>query len=82
MTIKLNKQVKDLEQMQERILHKIDEIKDKMDAIEEKAFDQDRDLTENEQNRYFKYEEDTDELNYEHDEIQNAIDYLMDFCEW
>ena len=82
MTIKLNKQVKDLEQMQERILHKIDEIKDKMDAIEEKAFDQDRDLTENEQNRYFKYEEDIDELNYEHDEIQNAIDYLMDFCEW
>ena len=82
MTIKLNKQVKDLEQMQECILHKIDEIKDKMDAIEEKAFDQDRDLTENEQNRYFKYEEDIDELNYEHDEIQNAIDYLMDFCEW
>ena len=82
MTIKLNKQVKDLEQMQERIEKQIEFIREKMDMIEENACDHDRDLTEREQNKWFKYEEDIDELNYEKDEIQNAIDYLRDFCEW
>lgn len=79
--MKLNKQVEALEKMQDKIQEKIDQLQEKMDAIEDHAGDMDRDLTQSEQDRFDHYEEQIQELECESDDIQNAIDYLLDYCE-
>ena len=52
-----------------------------MNALEENACDLDREMTASEQNRWYKYEAQIDELRSEADEIENALDYLRDFTE-
>ena len=79
--IKLNKPVEMLEAIMEKLEAKIDELKDKMDAIEENACDHDRDMTAAEQNRWYKTEEQIDELQSEYDEIENALDYLREYTD-
>ena len=79
--MKLNKQVDSLQAVIDKIQEKIDTLQEKMDALEEKAGDEDRDLTKAEQNRFDKWEEEISELEDEMDSVQNAIDYLMDYCE-
>lgn len=80
--IKLNRHVTALENTQEKIEERIETIRTKIEAIEEKAFDEDRDLTRAEQNRIFTFLDNLDELQTEYNEIQNAIDYLKDYCDW
>lgn len=79
--IKLNKQVEMLERIQDKVQAKIDELQEKMDAIEEAAGDEDRDLTVAEQNRYDRYEAEIEELDDEYTDICNAIDYLREYCD-
>lgn len=79
--IKLNNIVSQLETMQEKLEQKIEDLTDKMDAIEEKAADYDRDFTESEQNRYDKYEEEMMELKDELECVENAFDELRDWVE-
>lgn len=79
--IKLNNIVNQLETIQERIEQKIDDLTDKLDAIEEKAADNDRDFTEAEQARYDKIEEEIMELKDELDCVDNAYDELRDWIE-
>ena len=63
-------------------MKKLDELQLKMDAIEEKVGEMDREPTEAEKNRFYKYKEEQDDLVNEYNEIQNAIDYLSEYCEW
>lgn len=79
--IKLDKQVASLEAVQDRIEDKINELQERMDAIQERADEMDRNLTDAEHKRYYKLFDEAEELQYEYDEINNAIDYLKDFCE-
>ncbi len=79
--IKLNKYVNGLENVVEKIERKIEELTDKMEAIQENAFDEDRDMTEAEWNKFYKLEEQIDELEGEKDEIENALDYLRDYAD-
>ena len=58
--IKLNKQVEALEKVLEKVQAKADELQEKMDAIEDHAAYYDRDLTDAEQNRFDKYEAETE----------------------
>lgn len=77
--IKLNNIVNQLETIQERLEQKIDDLTDKLDAIEEKAVDNDRDFTEAEQARYDKIEEEIMELKDELYCVDNAYDELRDW---
>lgn len=79
--IKLNKHVTALENTQQKIEDKIESIREKIEAIEEKAFDENRFLTRAEENKILTYNDEIEELEEEYDEIQNAIDYLSDYCD-
>lgn len=79
--VKLNKQVESLENVIEKIEQKIEELEEKKSAIEENAFDNDREMTRAEWNRYYKIEDEIDELQAEIDEIDNALDYLRDYAD-
>lgn len=79
--IKLNKHITALEATQEKIEQKMDELREKMEALEDLAGDEDRDMTKREQNRWDKYEEEICDLEDEYDAIQNAIDYLQDYAD-
>lgn len=79
--IKLNRHFDALESVIEKIEAKIEELEAKMEALEEAAADEDRDMTSREWERFFKYEEQIEELNGEIDDIQNALDYLRDYTE-
>lgn len=61
----------------DNICNKLNDIRDKLEAkaeaIEDNAYNRDRDLTEKEEERI-------DELYAEIDAIDNALDYLKDFC--
>ena len=52
---------------------------EKQEAIEEKADDHDRDLTEKEQERYDALEEQIETLQGEKGEIETALDYLREY---
>lgn len=79
--IKLNRPVDMLESILEKIEEKIDELSTKRNEIEENACDEERDLTQREWNKIFKYDEQIEELQIEMDEIQNALDYLKDYTD-
>ncbi len=79
--IKLNRQVEALETVLEKIEAKIEALEEKMEALEENACDMDRDMTKSEWNRWYKWEEEIDELRSEADEIENALDYLRDYVD-
>lgn len=79
--IKLNKPVEMLEAILEKIEAKVDELQNKMDALEENACDHDRDMTDAEWNKWYKWEEKRDELQSEYDEIENALDYLRGYAD-
>lgn len=79
--IKLNKHITALEATQEKIEQKMDELREKMEALEDLAGDEDRDMTKREQNRWDKYEQEIYDLEDEYDAIQNAIDYLQDYAD-
>lgn len=79
--IKLNKQVESLENIIEKIEQRIEVLRLRKDAIEEKAGDEDRDMTQAEWNRFYKLEEQIEELEGEKDEIENALDYLRDYTD-
>lgn len=79
--IKLNKYVDGLESVIEKIERKIEELTDKMEAIQENACDKDRDTTQAEWNKFYKLEEQIEELKGEKDEIENALDYLRDYAD-
>lgn len=80
-TIKLNRPVDMLETILEKIEAKIEDLTEKMEAIEDHACDLDRDMTAAEQNRFYKYEEQIEELQSEADEIENALDYLREYAD-
>ena len=63
-------------------LEKIEKLRDKQEAIEEKAWEHDRDMTEKEAERYDEIEEEIEELEEEMDNVQNAIDYLTDYTDY
>ena len=79
--IKLNKHIASLAATQEKIEQKMDELREKMEALEEQAGDEDRDMTKREQNRWDKYEQEIFDLEDEYDAVQNAIDYLQDYAD-
>lgn len=79
--IKLNKQVEALENVIEKIERKIEMLELKKDALEECAFDEDRDMTKIEWDTFHKCEEQIEELQGEKDEIENALDYLRDYTD-
>ena len=78
--IKLTKQIESLEAIIEKINDRIYELQDKKDAIEDKACDEDRDLTTREQDRFDKYDSEIDDLLYEIECVENALAFLKD-CE-
>ena len=80
--IKLNRPVEMLEAILEKIEAKIETLQEKMDALEENACDHDRDMTQGEWDRWYKWEDQTEELRAEKDEIENALDYLREFTEY
>lgn len=79
--IKLNKQVEALERILEKIEDKQRELEEKIEAVQDAACDDDRDLTKAEENRILKLQEQIDELEDQADDVQNAIDYLSDYCD-
>ena len=79
--IKLNRPVDMLETILEKIEAKIESLQEKMDALEENACDNDRDMTASEWDRWYKWEEQIDELRAEADEIENALDYLREYVD-
>lgn len=78
--IRTDKAVDLLQNILDKIDIRIEEIDMKMCELEERAGDADRDLTTREQDRFDKWEEDIEDLRAEYDEVQNAIDYLMNYC--
>lgn len=79
--VRLNSIVNRLEDIRENIESKIDDLREKQEAIEAWADEYDRDLTDVEQTRYDKIEDDISELEYEIDSIDNALDYLRDYTD-
>lgn len=79
--IKLNKYVDALENVIEKIEQKVEELEEKKNSIEEKASEENRDMTKAEWNKFFKLEEQIEDLQCEIDEIENAIDYLRGYCD-
>lgn len=79
--IKLNKQMESLEKAQDKIDKRIEELEAKKVAIEDKAADEDREMTKSELDRYFRFDEEISDLRCEYDEIQNAIDYISEYCD-
>lgn len=65
--IKLDSICDKLESIKER-------LEEKINSIEGNAFERDRDLTDKEEERI-------EEMNGEIDAIENALDYLRDYCE-
>jgi hypothetical protein len=51
-----------------------------MERIDGKADEQDREMTEKEQERYDGLEEKIEEYEAERDDIENALDYLREYC--
>lgn len=80
--IKLNSIVERLEIVRQKLEDKIDALQEKINLIDEKCADEDRDYTIVENGRVTKYTETIEELESECDDVQNAIDYLSDYCEW
>jgi prefoldin subunit 5 len=78
--IKLNRPVELLENALEKIEAKIEQLSEKRNAIEENAADYDRDLTAREWDKIFKYDEQIEALQFEMDEIENALDYIRDYA--
>ena len=78
--IKLNRPVELLEDALEKIEIKIEELSTKRNAVEETAADNDRDLTQSEWNKIFKYDEQIEALQIEADDIENALDYIKDYA--
>ena len=54
--IKLNKQVNSLENVIEKIEQKIEELFEKIDILQDKAGDEDRELTSREWDKIYKWE--------------------------
>lgn len=79
--VKLNKQVNSLENVIEKIERKIEELSDKMDAIQETACDEDRELTSREWDKIWKWEEEISELEDEVIEIENALNCLREYTD-
>lgn len=79
--IKLNNQVKSLKSVIEKIEQKIEKLRDKYVSIEEKAWDECREMTERERNKRYNLMEEIEELENEIKEIEYALDYLMGYAE-
>ena len=79
--IKLNSVRNTLESLQEKVDRKIEECEEKQTAIEDGAFDRDRDMTSSEEQRFEKLDEEIAELQEESDAIANAISELTEFCD-
>ena len=79
--VKLNKQVKALEKVIEKIEQKIEDLRDRFVGIEEKAWDECREMTEKERNKRYNLIEQIEELKNEINEIQYALDYLKGYTE-
>ena len=79
--IKLNSQVKSLENVIAKIEKRIEELEEKRDNIEYTACYENRDMTKREWAKYYELDELIDDLQEEINEIQNAIDYIIDYCD-
>lgn len=80
--IKLNKQVDSLYKVLEKIDTKLEILRAKQEAIEDKSTYFERDMTRCEQERYNALEDEIDNLLYEYHEIENALDFLKDFTDY
>ena len=58
----------------------IGDLEEARDAIEDKALDHDRDMTEKEQERYDLFDEQIDNVNYAIDSIDEALSYIEEYC--
>ena len=79
--VTLKRVIDQLYQKQEEIEFIIGNYREKREAIEERAADMGRDMTEKEQDRWDRIGEAIDDLETEYDEIENAISYISDFEE-
>lgn len=79
--IKLNSVCSTLENLQEKVETKIEECEEKQTALEDNAYDKDRDMTSSESQRYEQLDEEIADLQSESDAISNAIAELSDFCD-
>ena len=78
--IDLTKEVDMLYRKHEQINELMDLYEEKKEAIEEHADDMCREMTEKEQERWDKLDEAIYDLQAEYDEVQNALDYIAEFC--
>lgn len=67
-----------LQKQYEALEAKVANIEEKRDAIEDNAIEHDRDMTDNEQLRYEKLDEQIDELNYLLCDLESLINGIKD----
>lgn len=77
--IKLNRQIDSLESVIEKIEEKIQNLKKKRNAIEEKAAEDDREFTDSELNKFYELGDQIEELEEEINDIEAALEYLRHY---
>lgn len=79
--IKLNRQFESLENVVEKLKDKIEELEEKQEKIEEHADEQGRDMTPTEEARWDKYADMIYELETEIEDIENAINNIIEYTD-
>lgn len=77
--IKLNRPISVLEEFMAKVGRKIDALEEKRDAIEDNAFEHNRDMTEREQAQYCDLDEQIAVLECELENIEMALDLLREY---
>lgn len=78
---KLNTFYDKLQRVRENLDDLIEQLEQTRDAIEEKALDKDRDMTDNEQERYDQFEQEISDIYDCIDTIEQAQGYIVDYCD-
>lgn len=78
---KMNEQYNELNDLMENISDIISDLEEKRDSIEDKAFDEDRDMTEMEQKKYDKIDEQICSLYVCVGYIENAMGCLEEYID-
>ena len=78
---KMNLQYYELNDMMETINDIISDLEEKRDNIKDNAFDEDRDMTEKEQERYYEIDDQISNLEDCVAYIENAMDCLEEYID-
>ena len=79
---KMNSQYDKLNAIMENIIDIISDLEEKRDNIKDNAFDEDRDMTEKEQERYYEIDDQISNLEDCVAYIENAMECLDDYIDY